>query len=109
MKILDQLTEILGPDYVLTGADTAKWAHDWTGNYSCEPLAVVRPADTAQTARIMTLAHATGTAVVPVGGNTGLVGGTAGEGMILLSLDRLNAVEIDPLGRSASLGAGVLL
>ncbi len=30
---------------------------------------------------------------VPVGGNTGLSGGTVGEGALMLSLDRMNKIK----------------
>lgn len=108
--MLNKLSEIVGPAYVLTGNDTAKWQRDWTGAYVATPLAVVRPANTEQVAAIMALAHADGQAVVPVSGNTGLNGGAFGEGALLLSVDRLNRIEtVDVAGRTATVGAGVIL
>lgn len=108
--MLDDLRDLLGDAYVLTGDDRAKWLTDWTGAYTADPLAVLRPASTDQVAGILRLAHASGTAVVPVSGNTGLTGGTSGTGMLMISLDRLNQIEeLDPLGRTATVGAGVIL
>ncbi len=111
MSLLDELRAAIGETYVLTqAADTAKWANDWTGQYRSKPLAVLRPADTSEVSAIMQIAHASSTAVVPVSGNTGLNGGAAADGALLLSLDRLNQInEIDVQGRTATVGAGVIL
>ncbi|SEW38045.1 FAD/FMN-containing dehydrogenase [Cognatiyoonia koreensis] len=108
--MIEDLSAIVGPRYVLTGADTDKWGRDWTGAYVAQPLAVVRPADTAEVAAVMAFAHAASLPVVPVSGNTGLNGGAHGDNAIVLSLDRLNSIEtIDVAGRSATVGAGVVL
>ncbi len=48
MDILDQLRSILGEQYVKTGKDAEPWTHDWTNTYHWQPLAVVRPSNTAQ-------------------------------------------------------------
>tara|TARA_R110002051_G_scaffold1008_6_gene4963 strand:+ start:149 stop:1564 length:1416 start_codon:yes stop_codon:yes gene_type:complete len=112
MNILDQLRNAIGDAFVLTkAADTAKWAHDWTGNYSSTPIAVLRPKDTREVAAIMAIAYATQTPVVPVSGNTGLNGGaSANDDALLLSLDRLDQIsQINPEGRTATVGAGVIL
>ena len=110
MDILDQCRAAIGDRYVLTGADCAKWTTDWTGQYQGDPIAVIRPADTHEVAAIMKIAHATETAVVPVSGNTGLNGGAIARGGLQLSLDRLNQIEaIDTAGRTATVGAGVIL
>lgn len=108
--MIEQLNDIVGAAYVLTGDDTAKWATDWTGAYTADPIAVVRPADTAEVAAVLKLAHDADTPVVPVSGNTGLTGGTSGKGMLMLSVDRLNTIaDIDAAGRTATVGAGVIL
>ena len=108
--MLDGLIEILGAKAILTGDDTAKWQHDWTHSYHSTPLAVVRPANTQQVSDVVKWANKTGTTIVPVGGNTGLAGGTQNEGAVMVSLDRLNAIEdIRPNARLAIVGAGVIL
>jgi len=48
--MLENLTLIVGAANVLTGTGTAKWARDWTGAYIATPVAVVRPAHTAEVA-----------------------------------------------------------
>jgi FAD/FMN-containing dehydrogenase len=110
MDIVEQLRALIGPSHVLTGGDCAPWASDWTGLYKGQPLAVVRPASTAEVSAVMRLAHETGTPVVPVSGNTGLAGGTHATGQLMLSVDRMRAVrEIRPAARSAIVEAGVIL
>src|SRR6185295_1485857 len=69
----------------------------WTGK---SPL-VLRPASTAEVSRILAIAYATETAIVPQSGNTGLVGGQipfeSGD-EVLLSLDRMTRIRnVDPL------------
>lgn len=110
MDILDQLRDAIGADCVLTGDATTKWNTDWTGAYRSEPLAVLRPRNTAAVSAILKIATATKTPVVPVSGNTGLNGGTHADGALMLSLDQLNDIEnIDVAGRTATVGAGVIL
>ena len=106
----DRLEEIVGKANVAQGSDLARWSRDWTGVYTWTPLAVVRPGSTAEVAAILRLANETGTAVVPVSGNTGLAGGTTAEGAIMLSLDRMNRIrEVRPAARIAIVEAGVIL
>ncbi len=109
-EILDRLRAAIGTGYVLSGKDAAPWSKDWTGKYTFTPMAVLRPANTAEVSAILTLAHETATPVVPVSGNTGLAGGTVADGALMLSLDRLNKIhEIRADGRVAIVEAGVIL
>lgn len=110
MDILAELAKIAGPDHVLEGQDTTRYAHDATGAYKATPIAVVRPADTGQVSEIVRLANRTNTPIVPISGNTGLVGGTYASGAILISLERLNTLhEIRPDARIAIVGAGTII
>ncbi|MBI1220699.1 MAG: FAD-binding protein [Rhodobacteraceae bacterium] len=110
MDLIADLQAALGAAQVLTGADAARKAQDPTGKYRWQPLALVRPADTAEVAAVLRLAGAAGVAVVPVSGNTGLAGGTNAEGAIMLSLERLNRIrEIRPEARVVVAEAGVVL
>ena len=106
----DQLKQIVGADYVVADDQLAPWSRDWSGTYQYTPLAVVRPANTEQVSQILRLANDTGTAVVPVSGNTGLAGGAEAEGFTQLSLDRMNRIrEIRPEARLAIVEAGVVM
>jgi len=110
MGLIQELRDIVGPAQVLTGPETGRYATDWTGQFSAAPLAVVRPADTDQTARLLALADRTGTPVVPVAGNTGLTGGTLAEGALMISVERMNRIRaIRPAARIAVVEAGVIL
>ncbi len=108
--MLDRFEAIVGKAYVVTGNDMARWSQDWTGAYTWTPLAILRPATTAEVAAILTLANETATPIVPVSGNTGLAGGTRAEGAIMLSLDRMNRIrEVRADARIAIVEAGVIL
>ncbi len=108
--MLTRLAEITGTANVLHGDDMQGYARDWMGKYTGRPLAVVRPANTDQVSKVMRLASETGTPVVPISGNTGLVGGTHTDGGILLSLERLNTIrEIRPEASIAIVESGVVI
>ncbi len=110
MGLLDDLAAVLGPAHVLTGADTLRYGRDWMGKYEGAPVAVVRPAATAEVAACVRLAAAAGVAVVPVGGNTGLVGGTMTRGGLMVSLERMNRIrEVRGAARLVVAEAGVVL
>jgi FAD/FMN-containing dehydrogenase len=109
--LIASLAGIVGPQHVLTGDAAAGYAVDWTGRFRGRAAAVVRPRDTGEVAAVLALCSAAGAAVVPQGGNTGLVGGGVPmHGEVLLSLARLT--DRSPVDREASqvtAGAGVSL
>jgi FAD/FMN-containing dehydrogenase len=80
------------------------------GRYRGRCDAVVRPATTAEVAEVVRICAAAGVAIVPQGGNTGLVGGGVPDGGIVLALDRLNRIrDIDIVNRTMTVEAGVIL
>ncbi len=107
------LGEIVGAEHVLTEPDlTASYATDWTGRFRGEARLVVRPADAEQVARTVARCADAGVAVVPQGGNTGLVGGSVPRDspMVVLSTRRLDGVEpVDAASMQVTLGAGVTI
>ncbi len=110
MSVLDRFAAVVGEANVLQGDATTKWRSDWTGKYPSDPLAVIRPATTAQVSAVMDIAYKTRTSIVPVSGGTGLVGGQQARRQVMLSLDRMNAIrDIRPAGRLAVVEAGVIL
>lgn len=110
MDITAELTRIVGPANLLQGADAAGYAQDWTGKYRAAPLAVARPGTTGEVAALVRLAAEQGMPVVPVSGNTGLAGGTAADGALMISLARMNRIrDIRPAARIAIVEAGVIL
>jgi FAD/FMN-containing dehydrogenase len=67
---------------------------DWTGRHVGSSPAMLRPSTVAEVAACVAACHRTATAVVPQGGNTGLVAGaTPLGGEVLLHLGRLAGVE----------------
>jgi FAD/FMN-containing dehydrogenase len=110
MDVLTKIATAIGQDRILTGADAAVYGKDWTGAYTSTPLAVLRPANTAEVAAILKIANETRTPVVPASGRTGLTGATLAQDALMLSVERLNTIsEINVAGRTATVGAGVIL
>lgn len=109
--LLRALAGVVGEAHVLTGDATLGFATDWTGRFAGRAAVVVRPRDTAEVAAALALCTDAGLAVVPQGGNTGLVGGgVPRHGEAVLSLTRLD--ELGPVDREAAqvtAGAGVTL
>ena len=108
-RVLQQLRDIVGPGQVIVEPDMmAPYGIDWTGRFVGTPTAVVRPGDSREVAAVVEVCSHAGTALVPQGGNTGLVGGSVPlEREIVLSLRRLAGVsEVDALGGQLSAGAG---
>jgi FAD/FMN-containing dehydrogenase len=110
--LLDELRAVVGPNHVLTDPDqTAGFSVDWTGRFRGAAAAVVRPGSTEEVAAIVRACGASRVALVPQGGNTGLVGGgvpLAGE--LVLSLTRLDALSaVDVAAAQVTAGAGVTL
>jgi FAD/FMN-containing dehydrogenase len=104
------LADVLGAEHVLTDPDlVASYTRDWTGRYLGTTAAVLRPADTAEVAAVLSLCADEGQPVTPQGGNTGLVGGSVPlRGELVLSLRRLRALgEIDAAAGQVTAGAGV--
>ena len=110
MGLIDDLATVAGPAQVLTGADMARYARDWMGKYQGAPLAVVRPGTTAEVSACVRIAAAHGVAIVPVSGNTGLVGGTMTTGGVMISLERMNRIRaVKRDARLVVAEAGVIL
>jgi len=112
MSVVDDLAAVVGPTHVLDAPDqTAGYVTDHTGRFAGVPLAVVRPADVEQTTTVVMVCRAAGVAVVPQGGNTGLVGSLVPRGgEVVVSLRRLDRVgSVDPATAQLDAGAGVTL
>jgi FAD/FMN-containing dehydrogenase len=111
------LRSAVGPEHVLLDRDLrASYETDWTGRFSGESLAVVRPATTAEVARVLRECSAAGVPVVVQGGNTGLVGGSVppaeqtGNPPVVLVTTRLAELgDVCTAARQVTAGAGVTL
>jgi FAD/FMN-containing dehydrogenase len=112
-SLLDDLRSAVGETHVLTRGDLSAWEVDWRRRWHGKALAVVRPGSTDEVAAVVRACAAHGTAIVPQGGNTGLVGGgvpDASGTQVLLSLQRLNRVRaIDEANLTLTAEAGCVL
>ncbi len=110
--LLGALAEIAGRPHVLTDPDViAGYCVDWTGRFRGHTPAVIRPASVAEVAAVVSACRDAGAAVVPQGGNTGLVGGSVPlVGEVVLSLGRLPGVcDVDAMAGQLTVGAGTTL
>lgn len=104
---LDGLRSAVGAAHVLTERDVVEgYERDWSGRYVGQTSAVVRPGDRDEVAAVLRICSDHRLAVVPQGGNTGLVAGSiAFDGAVTLSLRRLDRVD-EPNHSTASIRAG---
>src|SRR5574341_280635 len=114
MTLQERLAAIVGEPHVLTSAQDMKpYLTDWRRQYSAGAECVVRPASTAQVAGVVGLCASENVAIVPQGGNTGLVGGSVPTGArreIVLSLARMNRIRaLDVLNDTITVEAGCVL
>lgn len=112
--LLNALHQRLGERGLLRDpAAMARYLSDWAGERLGLPLAVARPASTAEVAETVRLCQAHGVAMTPQGGHSGLVTGAlpASDGNeVVISLERLNRIrDIDPVNFSMTVDAGCIL
>lgn len=111
-RLATELARIVGDGQVIVDPEMrASYETDWTRRYSGRARLVVRPAGTAEVAAVVRACAAHGAAVVPQGGNTGLVGGSVPRGgEVVLSLVRLRDLDpVDTLAAQVTAGAGVTI
>ncbi|MDI2090621.1 FAD-binding oxidoreductase [Commensalibacter oyaizuii] len=113
-NFIKELTEILGPQGILTDAkDTETYNTDWRQIFTGTSIAVLRPQTTQQVADAVKICARYKVAIVPQGGNTSLVGGaipSTNDVQVVLSLSRMNKIRnIDTLDSTITLEAGVIL
>jgi FAD/FMN-containing dehydrogenase len=108
---LDELRGLVGGEHVLIDSEvTANHCRDWTGRFRGSTPAVVRPGTREQVKQVVVWARRHGVGLVPQGGNTGLVGGSVPrQHEVVVSLRRLDDLELDPLERQVTAGAGATL
>jgi len=112
--LLKRLQKLLGPKGCTDDADAmAPWLTDWRGKYHGRAAAMLSPATTEEVAAVVRLCGEEGAALVPQGGNSGMVGGATPDAsgtQLLLSLRRMNRIRsIDPAAQLAVAEAGVIL
>ncbi|MEO0003433.1 MAG: hypothetical protein RLZZ22_1125, partial [Pseudomonadota bacterium] len=115
--LLSDLRATVGARQVLThedpATDLAAYEQDWRRRHHGRALAVVRPGSTAEVAAVVRASAAAGVAIVPQGGNTGLVVGSVPDAsgtQVLLSLRRMNRVRaLDATNLTLTVDAGCIL
>jgi FAD/FMN-containing dehydrogenase len=110
--LIGALVSVVGQANVVVDADVqAGYETDWTGRFHGSARCVVRPASTDEVVAVLRVCSAVGAAVVPQGGNTGLVGGGVPRGgEVVLSLRRLHAMApVDAQHGEVVVGAGAVL
>jgi glycolate oxidase len=108
---MDDLIAELPEGAVLTDPDVIeRYRRDWARDPEAgRPIAVVRATCTADVQAVLRWATANNTPVVPRGAGSGLSGGsTAVEGGIVLSLEKMRDIRIDPVSRVAIVQPGLL-
>lgn len=119
MELGEALAEVVGARHVLGDPEVrASYERDYTGRFGGPARYVVRPADTAEVAAVVSACAAGGAVVVPQGGNTGLVGGgvprrlqrSCERPVVVISLRRCNHVGVvDRTLGHVTVGAGASL
>jgi FAD/FMN-containing dehydrogenase len=110
--LLARFATIVSDKYAITDPSLqAPYLVEMRGLFAGHTPMVLRPGSTGEVAAILKLANETKTAIVPQGGNTGLVGGQIPHyNEIVLSLNRLDRIrEIDATSNTITCEAGVTL
>ena len=111
-ELIARFKKIVGDKYVVTDqADIAPYVTEERDLFHGRSPLVLRPGSTAEVSAICKLASEHRIALVPQGGNTGLVGGqTPHHGEVVVSLRRLDKIrEVDTASNTMTCEAGVVL
>ncbi|KAH8151047.1 uncharacterized protein LAJ45_04748 [Morchella importuna] len=102
---------VLSPSTGHTASDLDPFNTDWMRKYRGQTTLVLKPTSTHQVSQILTYCHARALAVVPQGGNTGLVGGSVPIfDEIVINLSALNKIRsFDAVSGVLTADAGVIL
>ncbi len=113
-ETIDALVRIVGAQHAICEEEAmAPYLVEWRDRYHGRAALVLKPGSTEEVAAILKLADDTRTAIVPQGGNTGLVGGQipfeSGH-EVVVSLARLDRVrDIDLASNTMTVEAGLVL
>jgi len=111
-ELLSRFAAIVGERYTITDPVMQEpYLKEMRDLYHGRTPMVLRPGSVAEVSAILKLANETKTAIVPQGGNTGLVGGQLPyNGEVLLSLNRMDKIrEVDATSNTITAEAGVSL
>src|SRR5271169_5528962 len=111
-ELIARFRKIVGDKYAVTeAADIAPYVTEERGLFHGRSPLVLRPGSTAEVSAICKLATEQKIALVPQGGNTGLVGGqTPHNGEVVISMRRMDKIrEVDTASNTMTCEAGVVL
>src|ERR1700712_4994293 len=111
-ELIAKFRKIVGDKYAVTdAADITPYVTEERDLFHGRSPLVLRPGSTAEVAAICKLASEHKIALVPQGGNTGLVGGqTPHNGEVVVSMRRLDKIrEVDAASNTMTCEAGVVL
>jgi FAD/FMN-containing dehydrogenase len=111
-ELIAKFRAIVGDKYAVTDpADIAPYTTEERDLFHGRSPLVLRPGSTAEVAAICKLANETRIALVPQGGNTGLVGGqTPHNGEVVISMRRMDRIrDVDTASNAMTCEAGVIL
>ena len=111
-ELIAKFRAIVGDKYAVTdAADIAPYVTEERDLFHGHSPLVLRPGSTAEVSAICKLATEHRIALVPQGGNTGLVGGqTPHNGEVVVSMRRMDKIrEIDTASNTMTCEAGVIL
>ena len=111
-ELVAQFRKIVGDKYAVTdAAEIAPYLTEERDLFHGRSPLVLRPGSTAEVSAICKLANEHRVALVPQGGNTGLVGGqTPHNGEVVVSMRRLDKIrDIDTASNTMTCEAGVVL
>ncbi|HWL01740.1 MAG TPA: FAD-linked oxidase C-terminal domain-containing protein, partial [Microbacteriaceae bacterium] len=109
--VIDELRSVLpGDALVVDPARMSGYRYDRAHlSDAGTPLAIVKPATTAEVQTVVRIAAAHRTPIIVRGAGTSLAGGsTARDGAITLSTERMRAIAVDPSTRTAVVQPGLL-
>ena len=109
--LVARFAAIVGDKYAVTDPqEAAPYLTEERGLFSGHSPLILRPGSAAEVAAICKLATETRTALVPQGGNTGLVGGQMPHGEVVVSTRRLDKIRaVDTRSNTMTVEAGVIL
>ena len=112
-RLIETLKHICGETHVLTGEGLTAYERDWRGREHGRALCVVRPGSTLEVSAVVKVCAALDLAMVPQGGNTGLVMGSTPDTSgreVVINLQRMNKVRhLDPANATLTAEAGCIL
>jgi len=111
IQVLESIRSVVGPKGVVEGqGDRERYFIEPRGLWHGNSDLIVRPATTEEVSKVVALCHDHSLPIVPLGGNTGLVGGGVATSGVLLSTERLNRIrELDAANFTLTCEAGCIL